>query len=129
MKKTINSWMFPRTIFYIFGLIYICFACRIRWKSYIISSIMISKTTCPRTFSIFIFSISKSLFIISIKHIINIIYDFPINKIIRFHNWNSWIHVHCSTCHIIGISYPNNIIIRYICPYKWILGPITCFCC
>src|SRR5699024_7593446 len=120
MIQTTKSRFCPVTVFYILRLKYISLSNSIRSNSQIINTFMITKATRPRTITIFIFSISEGLFVIFFQYIIYIINDFPVYKILRFHYWNTWIHMHRSTRHIISIAYTNNIWIRDIGPNDWV---------
>ena len=54
------------------------------------------------------FSIFKIQFIYIVKSLVGITDNFPIDEIVRFHDWNTGTHMHGGATHIVGVADPDH---------------------
>ena len=81
---------------------------------------MIPDAWRPRTKAICLATIEQIHVIIINQFVISIANNFPVYKVVRFHDGNSGIHMHGSTGHVIGISNAGNSQVGDISKNQWI---------
>ncbi len=99
---------FPRPVLNVFRFEDECPAFGLRTEGHIENTVVVSQAAGPRTSAVFVLAVAQSLGIAGAQNIINIIDNFPVHQVGRFHDGNTWVHVHGGTGHVIGVPHPDH---------------------